>query len=627
MRNVLSSRTDTAFRAATVGLLALVPCSLAWNQFGSILARDWLPYAIATALLVAGLLLSARAQRPTATAIAGLVGLLALAGWDALSLRWSPVPELARDEALLVVFYALVFTVPLLVLRGEGDRRAATGLVIAALVALALGTFVHLLLTGRPTDYYDFGRLTFPISYVNAQAALFLVSFWPCVALAARRALHPLLRGGAIGGASALLAGWLMTQSKGGLLALAASGIVFFALSPERLRSVLPAVIPAAFVGGAYEPLTRPYRERYAPDFAAAIRTASWTALAMAGLAATAGLAYAWADGRISVPPRTQRALAVSLAAALTAVVVAVPVTFFAVADRPGHVLEQKWHSFKTQPKHETGSSHLTSLGSNRYDFWRVELHDARRHPIAGIGARGFAFSYLQQGRSSETPARGHSLFLDTLSETGVVGLVLLLAALGFPLVGAALRSRQTGLLAGLAAAGAYGLTHTTVDWIWTFPAVGGTLFLLLGIANAGGREDRGPPLLPARTAIALGIAAVLLAVGAYGPPWVSARLTAAAVRNPTHAVNDLRWARRLDPLSVEPLTVEASLAASPHAALPPLRKALAKQPRDASLHYRLGRTLLKAGERREARLELLAAQRLNPRDPIIARALRAAER
>src|SRR6478672_7025231 len=246
MRNVLSSRRDTAFRAGTVGLLAVAMCSLAWNQFGSILARDWLPYALATALLVAGLLLSARAQRPTATAIAGLVGLIGLAGWDALSLRWSAVPDLARDEALLVVFYALAFTVPLLVLRGERDRSAATTLAVAALVAVAVGTFVHLLLAGHPTDFYENGRLTFPISYVNAQAALFLVGFWPCVALAARRAQQPVLRGAAIGGASVLLAGWLMTQSKGGLLALVVSGVVLFALSPERLRAVLPTVIPAA---------------------------------------------------------------------------------------------------------------------------------------------------------------------------------------------------------------------------------------------------------------------------------------------------------------------------------------------------------------------------------------------
>jgi hypothetical protein len=322
-----------------------------------------------------------------------------------------------------------------------------------------------------------------------------------------------------------------------------------------------------------------------------------------------------------------ERALARSLAAAVVAVVVAVPVTFFAAVDRPGHVLEEKWHSFKTLPKHEGGSSHLTSLGSNRYDFWRVELDDARRHPVGGIGARGFASSYLQKGRSSETPARGHSLLLDTLSETGVVGFVLLLAALGFPLVSATRRGRRTGVLAGLAAAGAYGLAHASVDWIWTFPAVGGTLFLLLGIASAGNGKGRGPQFLPTRPSIALGIAVVLVAIGAFGTPWVSARLTAAAERNPTDAAADLRWAKRLDPLSVEPLLTEASLAASPRAALPPLRQALADQPRDASLHYRLGLTLLRAGRGREARIELLAAQRLDPRSPIVARALRAAER
>lgn len=609
-----------------MGLLALGACSLAWNQFGSILARDWLPYALATALLLAGLLLSGQAGRPTAAAIGGLACLLGLAAWDALSLLWSAVPALARDEALLVGFYALVFTVPLLVLRSERDRRTATSLVVAVLVALALGTFVHLLLTSRPTDYYENGRLTFPISYVNAQAALVLLGFWPCVALAARRGFHPVLRGAAVGGATALLSGWLMTQSKGGLLALVVSAIAFFALSPERLRAVLPALIPAVFVAAAYRPLTQPFRERAAADFAGAIRTTSWAALALAGLAAALGFAYAWADRRITVPPRTQRRFALALVTALGAVVVALPVTFFAAVDRPGHVLEQKWRSFKTLPKHETGSSHLTSLGSNRYDFWRVELNDTRRHPAGGIGARGFASSYLQHRRSDETPARGHSLLLDTLSETGVVGLVLVVGALGFPLVGAARRSRQSGPLAGLAAAGAYGAVHMSVDWIWTFPAVGATVFLFLGIANAGG-EERGRSLLGARAAIWLGLATIVLAIGAYAPPWISTRLTAAAARSPTNAVNDLRWARRLDPLSVEPLTAEASLAGSPSAALRPLRRALAKQPRDASLHYRLGRTLLRSGRRQEARIELLAAQKLDPRDPIIARALRAAER
>jgi O-antigen ligase len=389
---------------------------------------------------------------------------------------------------------------------------------------------------------------------------------------------------------------------------------------------VLPAIFPAAFVAGAYEPLTRPFRERGGADFAGAVRTASWAALAVAGLAGAVGFAYARADRRITLPPQTQRAFALGLAAAIAAVLVAVPVTFLVAVDRPGHALQEKWRSFKTLPKHEAGSSHLTSLGSNRYDFWRVEVHDTRRHPVAGIGARGFASSYLQHGRSAETPARGHSLLLDALSETGVVGFVLLVGGLGLPLVGAARRGPQSGLLAGLAAAGAYGVAHLSVDWIWTFPAVGVTFFLLLGIANAGG-EERRESLLPTRVAIPLGIAVVLLAVGAYGPPWVSARLTSAAARNPTDSANDLRWARRLDPLSVAPLTVEASLAGSPRAALSPLRKAVAKQPRDASLHYRLGRTLLESGRRHEARIELLAARRLDPRDPIITRALRAAER
>src|SRR5439155_2016395 len=106
--------------------------------------------------------------------------------------------------------------------------------------------------------------------------------------------------------------------------------------------------------------------------------------------------------------------------------------SFLATVDRPGHFFTKQWRSFKHLPRKDTASSHFFSLGSNRYDFWRVALDEFRDHPVAGIGARGFYNAYLVEGRSSETPQRAHSLELDVLSETGIVGFVLLLGAGGF---------------------------------------------------------------------------------------------------------------------------------------------------------------------------------------------------
>jgi O-antigen ligase/polysaccharide polymerase Wzy-like membrane protein len=625
--NAFASRSEQAFRHVPVGLLALGASSLAWNQLGSILARDWLPYAIATALLVAGVLWSGLAQRPPTLALAGLAGLLGLAAWDALSLTWSPVPALARDEALLVVFYALAFLVPLLVTRTVGDRRTATAIVVALSVALAVSTFMALLLVEHVTEDYENGRLTFPISYVNAQAALFLLGFWPCVALASERANRPLLRGLAAGGSCALLAGWLMTQSKGGLIALTLAGVAFFALTRDRLRIVVPTLIPVVLIGASYELLTRPYRQRFDSGLADAIRVAAWTALVLTVLGVAAGYAFAVLDGRISVSPQTRRRAGIALLAALAAAVLGSAAAFFVVVDRPGHFVQDKWRSFKSIPAHERGSSHLTSLGSNRYDFWRVELDLARDHPLIGAGARGFAPEYLAVRRSDETPARGHSLLLDQLGETGLIGLGLLAAAIGFPVAGALARARSNILAAGVAAAVVYGFVHTAGDWVWTFPAVGLPLFLFLGIANAGTADDRPPPLVRGWVAGVSAAAALALAVGAFCLPWLSARLTQAALRHPASPAGDLRWARRLDPLAVEPLLAEATLARQPEDAVAALRRALAKQPDVSSLHYRLGLAELAAGNRRAARIELAEAHRLDPRSDIVASALERASR
>src|SRR5262249_60608988 len=115
---------------------------------------------------------------------------------------------------------------------------------------------------------------------------------------------------------------------------------------------------------------------------------------------------------------------------------------------------------------------------------------------------------------------------------------------------------------AGLVGTGVYFAVHTAGDWIWTIPAAALPAFLLVGIGASP--NDDGP--LPRTVAIPAGIAALALAVAVFTPPWLSAKLVDRAYEAPdaAAAAGDLRWARRLDPLSVDPLLAEAALAPPP---------------------------------------------------------------
>src|ERR1700690_2858679 len=109
--------------------------------------------------------------------------------------------------------------------------------------------------------------------------------------------------------------------------------------------------------------------------------------------------------------------------------------------------VEHGWQTFKGgYGADRAGGSRLTSgLGSNRYDFSRVALNEFVAHPLAGIGVDNFQQQYLVHGRSGETPHYPHSVELRTLTETGVLGIVLAVIGLGAAL----LASSRAWLLAG----------------------------------------------------------------------------------------------------------------------------------------------------------------------------------
>ena len=295
---------------------------------------------------------------------------------------------------------------------------------------------------------------------------------------------------------------------------------------------------------------------------------------------------------------------------------------FVSSVEHPLGWTQDRWREFKHLDSEASAASHFGQLGSNRYDFWRVAFAEFGRHPVAGVGGHGWPIAYRRHGESEERPQRAHSLELDALSETGIVGLLLLVAAGLAILVAVGRRAGGSLVAAGALGAGAYFAIHTGGDWVWSIPAVGVPAFAILGIGASIDRA-RAPPT---RAAVPAGVAAILVGVLAFAPTWLSARLVNRAYDQPTAAAaaNDLRWARRLDPLAIDPLVAESALAKPPET-LPPLERALARQPRDSEMYFLLGLAYLDAGRKADARRLLLSARRLAPRNETIQNVLREA--
>ena len=329
-----------------------------------------------------------------------------------------------------------------------------------------------------------------------------------------------------------------------------------------------------------------------------------------------------------------------------------------AAAGNPVTRVEKGWHSFKGgYAEDNTSGSRLTSgLGSNRYDFYRVALDEFLHHPLVGIGADNFEQQYLVHGRSDETPHYPHSVELRTLSQTGLVGVLLAIVGLGAALVAAARALHRPDPLArGVAAAAlagfGYWLVHGSVDWFWEFAGLGAPAFAMLGLACAlapRGRRRRAHrragtapapagPQHPTRATArrrarrrdrrrrVLGLAAAV----ALAAPWLSQLEVQSAAkvwtRAPQTAYARLNDAARLNPLSDEPYVVAGNIAlryGELDRADHDFALALARTPGDAYATLERGAIASARGEHAAALALLARAVRLDPREPLDPRGL-----
>jgi O-antigen ligase len=134
------------------------------------------------------------------------------------------------------------------------------------------------------------------------------------------------------------------------------------------------------------------------------------------------------------------------------------------------------------EPAERRGQERLSRIdlrGQNRPKYWRVSLGAFKEHPLRGAGAGAFAKLWARKRPVAEDVTEGHSLYLETLAELGLVGgillVVVLVSALAPFLLG--LRGGTRPLSAASFAAAVVWMLHSGLDWDWEMPVLSLWLF------------------------------------------------------------------------------------------------------------------------------------------------------
>jgi O-antigen ligase len=560
-----------------------------------------------------------------------------------LSILWAGIPGDAWAGANRSLVFGLALA---LVLTRPWPRRAGLAALALAgfgLLAVMVGTLAVGALSDPLSQFVD-GRLSEPAGYANAVACLCLMGVFPLVYLAAARIAPWPLRGLALGGATALLQIALLTQSRGSAAALVVVAILYLVLVPQRWASLLCLGVAAGLTALAWGTLTDLVHIASAARFEARLSDAR-AAIALSAAAATAiGAAGAFADRRLKPPSaRVRRAGNWGLALVAGAVVV---VTIVAIGN-PVRWTERRWDDFRYSgyAKVEHGSNRFGgSLGSNRYDFYRVALHEFERHPIAGIGSENFLVPYLQQRRSNEAPHFPHSLVFRLLAQLGIVGTLAFVAFLALALTAAARTLRRArpidaGIAVAALAAFAVWLAQGLVDWMWAFTGLGVIAFSMLAVAarsgerlsveldavDAGRRPGRGLGARGAIGAVATIALAVSLALPGIASRYVSSAFNAYSEGSVDVALKRLDRAAELNFLSAEPLIAKGSIARRSGqlgVAAESFAESVDREPENWFARLELGMSLVQRGRRDAAVRQIRVARRLNPRQPQVRRVL-----
>jgi hypothetical protein len=557
--------------------------------------------------------------RPPRTVRLPLLGYALLVAWTVASLLWTSSAELTFDELARLVGYGGVALLAFMTLHRGNWRAAAGGLTIGAIAISVLSIASRLdpgAFSGTSAAVVIDGRLGYPLGYWNAVGAWGVMAFALALGWSTNRASQ-LGRRAAMAFVPAIGLSAYLTYSRGALIGAAVVLVALVALSADRREVMTNAAIGIAGTVAAI------LLARTQPEIVNGSGGAGggMVAVCLVGLGAmSAALSDAVVRRRLGLAPwRRWSVAAVVVAAALLVI--------GSRALPPDHVSVTATSTPGTvqAPSVTNPASRVASLSGARSTIWRQGIDAFASKPLLGIGPGTFEFWW--DSHVGRPPTRdAHSLYLQMLSELGVLGLIAV-AAVVVGLLAAAIHAtvqlrRFTGVSASLVAACAAFCVQAGGDWLWKIPALVALAVIAAAAAIAGSSEPRRATRLGGGGVALAGIA--VLAGALMIPGIVSTQLTRdsstlLAGGGRAKAADYARTAVSAEPWSA---SAHAQLALSEQAAhdLTPARadaqRAVDLEPLDWTNHLLLATIDYQDGFSKAGLGQLRAAARLDSKDP-----------
>jgi hypothetical protein len=596
--------------------------------YGEVGIACW--WAVVIGALV-GLLPMARVS-PAGWVLLGLLAAFAL--WTALGISWSEssersVAELGRVAALLGVL-ALAVSIQ----GREGLRRAVHG-VGAAIALVAVLSLLSRLVPDLFPDveaalYLDDvqARLAYPLNYWNALATLMAIGI-PLLLGIGLAARSRLLQGLAPAAVPVMTLVAYYTLSRGGAGEIAIAVVVLLAFHPRRWTALFAT--GAAALGSAVlvlaatgkNALQDGHTDSAASSQGVEMLLITLVVCALVGIAVAAILAAAERGvGAGSAPERRTVAIGAGALAAvvlLGAVAAGVPAK---VSDKVDEFTESR------APDPTAGGSRFESLsGNGRYQLWSSAVDANATAPLVGIGPGTFEFWWTEDRPIDSYARSAHSLYLNALAEQGIVGFLLVLALVLFPIgVGIARWSRagpgaaeERALIAAALAALVAFAVGAGVDRAWDLTVLPAA-FLLLAAPLLTPREPVAQEAVEDRFPAGLGGIAPRLGVLVAG---FAATIAIAIPTTTLISIRDSQADFRSGDLDAALDSARSAAGIEPYAATPEVQSALILEREGvlaaAAAHARAATERESTNWRNWILLARIEAERGNPRPALAA--------